>query len=136
MHILVPVRYPLTDLNERALRRGLDLATRAENPELIVLHVNDVITGRHVAKAELRETVEKFVGPVDASYVVRDAVLVEEAVVNEVVRLEATHVVVNEERKNRWAQIADRVFDRAIDLPGALADVADLEVEVVDGEEN
>lgn len=72
MKILIPVQYPLTDVNKRAIQRGIDLVKGIEDSELLLFHLNEVQKDRRVTRQSLRETVESTFEGLNASYVVRD----------------------------------------------------------------
>jgi nucleotide-binding universal stress UspA family protein len=134
MHVLVPVRYPLTARNLTAIQRGLELLEAASNPELIVLHVDELLDDEHVDRADLRAAVEAEFDAIQASYVVRDGFLTEAAILDEAIRLDATHVVISRDRRNRWQRLTGRLFDSDVDLAAALRTRADIELVVVDAE--
>jgi nucleotide-binding universal stress UspA family protein len=110
MKVLIPVRYPLTDNNRRAIERGIDLVNGHENPELLVFHLNELQSDQRIGRKTLREAVEAEFDGIDASYVVRDGFLVEEAIIEEAIRLEMDYIVLSTYRRNRWTQLFEAIL--------------------------
>ena len=82
--VVVPVRYPLTEHSRATLAKAIDIASE-EDASLTVLHVNLYQNGKTVTRAQLKETVEEEFGPLpNARYAVRNGLLVEETILEEV----------------------------------------------------
>lgn len=111
MRILIPVRYPLREDSVRTLKRAVELAEGNENAHLYILHVNLLHRGEHVERDDLVRAVEREFGTLaDASYHVRNAFLLEEAILYEAVQQDVDYVVIGRDTKARWRQIlADRL---------------------------
>lgn len=131
MEILIPVRYPLTDRNERAIRRGLALAEREPNSELLVFHMNELHKGERIDRSQLRESVEWTFGSVNATYVVRDGFLYEEAIVEAAVRYGVDIVLLSRQRKLRWQWMIEEILDLDVDLERFLRDRLGITIELV-----
>jgi nucleotide-binding universal stress UspA family protein len=131
MKVLIPVRYPLTPVNERAIRRGLDLVAGHDDPELMIFHLNEIQTDRRIGREKLRNAVESVFDGIEASYIVRDGFLVEEAVLEEAIRLEVDLIVLSGERQRRWRRILESVLDIDANPECFIRDKTGIEVEVV-----
>lgn len=131
MHVLVPVQYPLTDTNRRAIGRATELLTDASNPELLVFHLNEIQSDRRIDRRTLREAVETEFEGLEATYLVRDGFLVEEAIIEEAIRLEMDYIVLSEDRRNRWRRLLDTLFDVEQSPEEFIRDHTGIHVEVV-----
>jgi len=72
MNVLIPVRYPLTDPNKRAIQRGMELVDGIENSELLIFYLNEVQKKQRLSRQSLREAVEAEFGGIEANYLVQD----------------------------------------------------------------
>ncbi|MFB6165541.1 MAG: universal stress protein [Haloarculaceae archaeon] len=109
--VVVPVRYPLTTHSKATLARAIEVA-QAEDAELTVLHVTQYHDSRRVSRADLKEAVEAAFGQLPAvRYVVRDGLLVEETILEEVVNQRADVVVIGEKQASRWRRMIRRIVD-------------------------
>jgi K+-sensing histidine kinase KdpD len=108
---LIPVRYPLEEDSVRTLNRAIALTEVNENAHLYILHINLLSLDEHVEREELVHAVEREFGTLaDASYHVRKAFLLEEAILYEAVQHDVDYVVIGKDTKARWRQIlADRL---------------------------
>lgn len=118
---LVPLRYPLQERSVDTLRRALELADEHENAHLYILHVNLIHENEHVEREALVRAVEREFGSLDdATYHVRDAFLLEEAILYEAVQQDADYVVIGKDTRARWRQILTHRLDLDIDLEAFL----------------
>lgn len=118
---LVPLRYPLEEPGVRTLRQALELAAEHENAQLYILHVNLIHKNEHVERDALVRAVEREFGSLEhASYHVRNAFLLEEAILYEAVQQEADYVVIGADTRARWRQILAHRLDMDIDLEAFL----------------
>lgn len=132
MDLLVPVRYPLGAHSRRTLTRAIDLAAEADDAHLYVLHVNLVHEGGDVDRAALREAVEREFGPLDdATYHVRDAFLLESAVLQEAIQQDVDCIVIGRDARARWIQRLEYLLDIDVDLEKFLREHLDIRLEVV-----
>jgi hypothetical protein len=129
--VLIPVRYPLTDYNRNAIQKGLDLTKDESNPELVILHVNQLHKHENVTQSELRKTVQAEFGMISANYIVRDSFLVEEAILDEAIRLDVDHVVLSERRYAAWQQRLRDILDIGVDLESFVDEHLDAEIHIV-----
>lgn len=131
MKILIPVRYPLTDVNKRAIQRAMDLVEGHENPELLIFHMNEVQKDQRISRKMLREAVESLFDGLEASYVVRDGFFIEEAIIEEAIRLEMDYIVLSKYRRDRWKQLLEEILDLNQNPEQLIRDKTGIEVEVV-----
>ena len=114
---MVPLRYPLHERGVGTLQRALDLAAEHENAHLYILHVNLLHKNEHVDREALVRAVERAVGSLDnATYHVRNAFLLEEAILYEAVQQDADYVIIGKDTRARWRQILTHRLDMDIDL--------------------
>lgn len=128
--VLAPVRYPLTEKSKNTVRRAIEIVEERPETHLVVLHVNLLQRGDHVTRADLRQTVKRDFGNVDADYRVRDGVMLEEALIDEAARSNADVVVIGEDDENRLLESIQRILGADADLESALREQLDVEVEV------
>lgn len=131
MIVLVPVRYPLQDRNRAAIEYGLELIADEPNPELLIVHVNQLHEDEHVSRSDLRTAVQAEFGPIPANYVVRDNFLYEEALLEEASRQHVDHIVLSERRRSAWQQLLREALDLEVDLESFLADHLDTQIHVI-----
>ncbi|MFC6835774.1 hypothetical protein [Halomarina ordinaria] len=117
MDVLVPVRYPLTDRDRRALDRAADLAADPAST-VLVFHMNPVHLGTRVTRDDLREAVGERLADVNADYAVRSGARIEDTL-SEAVERYGVDVVVLTRHPRR-------------PLAGALLERLDLDVDVVE----
>ncbi|MFC6864401.1 universal stress protein [Halomicroarcula sp. GCM10025817] len=135
MTVLIPVRYPLTDRNKRAIEKGLELVADESDPELLIVYVNRLYKDDRIPRSTLRETVEAEFGTIPAHYVVRDGFLYEEAVLDEAIRQQVDHIVLSERRRAAWQQLLREAFDFEVDLESFLSKQLDVEIHVIPDEQ-
>lgn len=130
--LLVPVQFPVTADGARTVSRALELARRVENPHLSILHVNLIQNREDVTKIELQRTVEKTMGRLPtASYHVRDAYLLEDAILNETRLQNAAYVIIGHSRRARWRRWLGTRLGTTANLESVLPEQLDAEVVVV-----
>jgi nucleotide-binding universal stress UspA family protein len=109
--IVVPVRYPLSEHSRATLAEAIDIAKR-EDGLLTVLHVDLYQNGKRVTRGDLKRAVESEFGSVpNARYSVRQGLLVEESILEEVAAEEADIVVIGEKQAGRWRRMIRRLVD-------------------------
>ncbi|ELY85441.1 MULTISPECIES: universal stress protein [Natrialba] len=129
--VVVPVRYPLTKHSRRTLERAIDIA-REREAALTVLHVDLYQNGKKVTRIDLKNTVERSIGPVEnARYVVRTGFLVEESILDEVAAEDADVVVVGSQQASRFRRLFRRLTDNP-DIDRYLRTHLDCEVITVE----
>lgn len=130
MTVVAPVRYPLTSRSKRTLRRAVDVAGERDLP-LTVLHVNLYQNGRGVSRRDLKSAVERSVGRIDtARYVVREGLLVEETILEEIHAENAAVVVIGGRQAGRWRRLLRRIAGQP-DVEAYLREQLDCELLVV-----
>jgi nucleotide-binding universal stress UspA family protein len=128
--VVAPVRYPLSSRSERTLRRAVEIAEERELP-LTVLHVNLYQNGRKTTRRELKAAVERSFGPIEsARYLVREGLLVEETILEEIHAEVADVVVIGERQAGRWRRLLRRIAGQP-DVEGYLREQLDCELVVV-----
>jgi len=128
--VVAPVRYPLTSRSKRTLRRAVDVAGERDLP-LTVLHVNLYQNGRGVSRRDLKSAVERSVGRIDtARYVVREGLLVEETILEEIHAENAAVVVIGGRQAGRWRRLLRRIAGQP-DVEAYLREQLDCELLVV-----
>ena len=109
--VVVPVRYPLSDHSTATLARAIDIAEQRD-AQLTVLHVNRYQDGGRTTRGDLKDAVEAQFGRLDRTrYVVRDGLLVEETLLDEIAAEEADVVVIGKKQAGRWRQMIRRLID-------------------------
>ena len=84
-----------------------------------------------VTKKELRKTVQAEFGTISANYIVRDGFLVEEAILDEAIRLDVDHVVLSERRYAAWQQRLRDILDIGVDIEAIVEEHLDVEFHLV-----
>jgi nucleotide-binding universal stress UspA family protein len=131
MNVLIPVQYPLTTTNKRAIQHGMELIQGTDNPELMIFHLNELQSGPGASRKRLREAVETEFGDVDASYVVRDGFLTEEAIIETALHYDMDWIVLSEGRRNRWRRLFEEFLAIDHDPERMIKELAGIEVDVV-----
>lgn len=115
--LLVPVQFPVTEDSIRTISQARELATQLDNPHLYILHVNLTYRGKPVKRNELQRSVEAAVGYLpQASYHVRDAQLLEEAILDEAKQQGADYVIIGHSQRARWRRVLASRLDMGVDL--------------------
>lgn len=114
---LVPIRYPLRESSVRTLKRAIELGDEYESAHLYILYVNLLHKGEHVEREELVRAVGREFGSLpNASYHVRNAFLLEEAILYEAIQQDVDYVVIGKDTRARWRQILSDRLDIDTDL--------------------
>lgn len=131
MIVLVPVRHPLNASNRRAVEKARELIAEDPDPELLIVHVNSPHRDEPISRNDLRTVVESEFGQLPAHYVVRDAILYEEALLNEAVRHDVDHIVLSERRYSAWQHLVRSFLERDVGVEQFLDEQFDAEIHVV-----
>lgn len=109
--VVVPVRYPLTEHSRATLAEAIEIADR-EDASLTILHVNQIQDGRRVTRSQLKDAVAAEFGPLpEARYSVRQGILVEESILEEIAAERADIVVIGKKQAGRWRKMIRRLVD-------------------------
>jgi len=128
--VVAPVRYPLSTRSKRTLARAVELARERDLP-LTVLHVNLYQNGRGTTRRDLKAAVERSFGTVEsARYLVREGLLVEETILEEIHAEAADVVVIGERQAGRWRRLLRRIAGQP-NVAGYLREQLDCELVVV-----
>lgn len=129
---LVPIRYPLTEFSIETVKRAVELAADHENSHLYILHVNLLHRDERATRDDLASAVTREFGPLqNASFHVRSAFLLEEAILYEAVQQDADYVIIGRDTRARWRQILSDRLDIDVDLERFLRDHLNAELVVV-----
>ena len=131
MNVLVPVQYPLTETNRRAIRHGQNLTKGGDETELLIFHLNQVLEDRRVGRKDLRNAVEEAVGDIDANYIIRDGFFVEEATIEIAIEFEMEMIILSEQRRNRWQRLLSVMFGIEREPEEVIEDATGIEVTVI-----
>ncbi|WP_123534024.1 universal stress protein [Halosimplex salinum] len=125
--VVVPVRYPLSEHSRATLARAIDIADERD-AQLTVVHVNQYQDKDQATRRDLKDAVEGEFGPLsDTRYVVRNGLLVEETLLDEIVAEDADIVVIGKKQAGRWRQMIRRLVDDP-DVETFLRDELDCDV--------
>lgn len=130
MNVLIPVQYPLTEINTQAIRRGIALVDGDDDAELLVFHINEIEKDRRVDRQSLRDAVESAFDGLSASYVVRDGFFAEEAIIEAAIQFDMEHIVPSKYRRDRWKQLLEDVLDLDRDPERLIHETMGITVEV------
>lgn len=132
MPILVAIRYPLKEQSIRTLQRAIELAEDQGNANLSILHINALHHNEHVTKQALANAVEREFGSLaNATYHVRDAFLLEEAILYESIQQKAKYVVIEEDTRGKWRQILTHRLQIDVDVEAFLREQLNAHLIVV-----
>ena len=131
-NVLVPILFPPSDRNLRAIRRALDLIDGRADAGITVLHVNVIQDGEDVGRRQLREAVEREFGTIPANYVTKSAFIVEEAILEEAAHPNVTHVVISKTRRTRWQRALLELLEADTDIETFLRDRIHVELLVIE----
>lgn len=114
--VVVPVRYPLSEHSKSTLEAAIRLAEERD-ATLTVLHVDLYQSSTDVDRTDLKEAVESAYGRLPRTrYVVRPGLIVEEALLEEMVALRPDVVVIGEKQAGPWRRLIRRLAaDRDIE---------------------
>lgn len=109
--VVVPVRYPMSDHTRETLSEAIRIADR-ENATLTVLHVDLYQNPKRVTRRQLKDAVEAEFGEIPgARYAIRQGLLVEESILEEVAAEGADIVVIGRKQAGRWRKMIRRLTD-------------------------
>ncbi|WP_306052010.1 universal stress protein [Natronococcus wangiae] len=119
--LLVPIRYPLQKPSAETIAHAIDLADKLDDTHLYILHVNVLHKGKDVDRTQFRRAVhEKVDPPPDTSCHVRDAYLIEKAILKEAAEQDADYVVIGQSMRARWRQLLADHLGVGVDLEAFL----------------
>jgi len=109
--VVVPVRYPLSDHSHATLEEAIRIA-REEEAALTILHVNLYHQHRQITRRQLKAEVESHFGTLDNTrYTIRNGLLVEESILEEIAAEDADVVVIGKKQAGRWRRMVRRLVD-------------------------
>lgn len=109
--VVVPVRYPLSDHSRATLAEAVEIAQR-EDASLSILHVNLYQNHRQVTRRQLKDAVEAEFGVLpNARYAIRNGLLVEESILEEIAAEDADVVVIGKKQVSNWRKMIRRLVD-------------------------
>lgn len=109
--VVVPVRYPLSDHTRETLSEAIQIADR-KDATLAVLHVDLYQNPRQVTRRQLKNAVEAEFGEIPGvRYAIRQGLLVEESILEEVAAEDADVVVIGRKQASRWREMVQRLTD-------------------------
>ncbi|SFC56255.1 hypothetical protein SAMN05444422_110127 [Halobiforma haloterrestris] len=115
--LLVPIRYPPQEASVETISHAIDVADELDDSHLYILHVNVLHKGEDIDRTELRRTVEERIEtPPYASCHVRDAYLLEKAILKEAAEQDADYVVIGQSMRARWRQLLTDHLGVGVDL--------------------
>lgn len=132
MKILVPVRYPLTDASRETIECAIELVEGEDDAYLIFLHVNLRQRDESVTRIDLRRSITREFGNIQADYRIREGVDLESVIVDEAVRTGADRVVIGADRKHRLRETLDRILGVDGDIEATLRNNVEASITVVD----
>jgi nucleotide-binding universal stress UspA family protein len=125
--VVVPVRYPLSEHSEATLSQAIAIATERD-AQLTVIHIDQYQDSHKTTRRELKAAVEQAFGRQPGTrYVVRSGLLVEEALLHEIVDIDADIVVIGKKQAGRWREMIRRLVDDP-DIETFLRDELDCDV--------
>jgi len=128
--VVVPVRYPPNEHSIGTLREAVRIA-RERDADLTILHVDLYHDSRNVSRRQLKRAVADHVGDLEnVRYVVRQGLLVEETILEEIAAEEADVVVIGKAQAGRWRRMIRRLLDDP-DIEHFLQEELDTEVVTV-----
>jgi Universal stress protein family. len=109
--VVAPVRYPLSQQSRATLAEAIRIADQ-ESAALTVLHVDLYQSGGKVTRGMLKNEIESAFGALaNARYTVRQGLLVEETILEEIAAEEADIVVIGKKQVGRWRSMLRRLVD-------------------------
>jgi len=109
--VVAPVRYPLSQQSRATLAEAIQIADK-ESAALTVLHVDLYQNSGQVTRSMLKTEVESAFGPLaNARYTVRQGLLVEETILEELAAEEVDIVVIGKKQVGRWRSMLRRLVD-------------------------
>ncbi|MDS0477061.1 universal stress protein [Natrinema sp. 1APR25-10V2] len=130
--LLVPIRYPPQEASVQTMNRAIDFAEQFDDAHVLILHVNVRHKGDDVDRTEFRRTVkDEIEPPTNASYHVRDAYLIEKAILDEASQQNADYVVIGKSMRSRWQLLLADRLGIGIDIETFLDRRLDTELRVI-----
>lgn len=109
--VVVPVRYPPSEHSMATLATAIDIAANRD-ANLTVIHISQYQDDRTAERADLKAAVEHEFGQLENTrYVVRNGLLVEETLLDEIVAEDADVVVIGKKQAGRWREMIRRLVD-------------------------
>lgn len=130
--ILAPIRYPLTDDSARTLAAAGRLAQDRAPAELRALHVNLFQTNADIQTEELTRAISSTLDDVDASVHTRCGFLVEKAILEEAIQIDADVIVVGANRQGMLRRLLGRALGNGPAVGSFLRENAPDGVEIVE----
>lgn len=130
VRVLVPIRDPSTPPSKRTLDHARTLLENGSG-ELLILHVNLYYERDSTRWTDIRRAVSDYLDSVDANYVVRRGVSVEDVVLEEAYDNDVDHIVVGKDTRSLWRRTIGRVIDSKPDVASCLDERAFCTVDVV-----
>lgn len=130
VRVLVPIRSPSTTPSKRTLTRAKSLLERSGG-ELIIVHVNVCHQQDSIRWADLYQSVSAYLDDIDANYVVRQGVSVEDVILEEATDNDVDLIVMGKDTQPRWRRTINRVIGGKSDLASSLKDRAPCTVDIV-----
>ncbi|WP_254524492.1 universal stress family protein [Natrinema caseinilyticum] len=117
----------------RTLDHAIARADQFDDAQLVIVHVNLLHTGKEeIDRTQLRCALDEEVGlPDNTNCYVRDAYLIEKAILGEADLQNADYVIIGESTQSRWRQLLAARFDIGTDLESALSHQLDGDLIVV-----
>jgi len=129
LDILVPIRFPITNQNIRTVKKAKEIASNGGY--ITMLHINLFQHGERVTENELRNEIEGKIGGIDANYMVREGFVVEESILEEIVKLKPDIVVIGKNQESKLKKIFKK-FMYDIDIENFLMKKCDCDIEIVE----
>jgi K+-sensing histidine kinase KdpD len=109
--VVAPVRYPLSQQSRATLAEAIRIADK-ESAALTVLHVDLYQNSGQVTRSMLKTEVESAFGRLaNGRYTVRQGLLVEETILEELAAEEVDIVVIGKKQVGRWRSMLRRLVD-------------------------
>lgn len=130
--LLVPIRSPFHAASVQTLTHAISCAEQFDDAHLLILHVNLLHRGKTIDRPELEAALEEAVGlPSNASCHVRDAYLLETAILDEATQQNADYVIIGKSLQSRWRQLLADRLGIGLDLESILHHQLDADLVVV-----
>lgn len=129
--VLVPIRDPATPPSKRTLDRARALLADGGG-ELTILHVNLYHECDSTRWTDLKQAVSAYLDDVDANYVVRRGVSVDDVILEEAFDNDVDCIVVGKNTHSRWRRTISRIIASKPDIVSSLHERASCTVDVVD----
>ena len=114
VRILVPIRDPSNPPSKRALEHAMSLLKAGG--ELINTHINLYHERNSTRGGDLKQTISPNLGNIDANYVVRRGVSIEDIILEEAIDNDVDLIVVGENDQSQRLQTINRVLGAKVDV--------------------